>query len=357
MTILKFRNNEIFEINGSSKEPFDGDFSPQELADVLVQRWIPYCECRSCGKRDYCKYNNSGLSNCLENEDIQCGIAKKALENFILRTSHEIENDDQQKHQDYLDCVFYFCQYIFLSEIINGAFLDNEKLNHYGSYISHLFADILSIRDAINGFACCITKFPVLCNRQCLLLVEGKSEKLFIDNLKGKGKISNLFLFDVKSYNGKGNKLPKNIKMLIDDYISNGYTVFFQGDEDGSGDGSGFCKFKYFVNSGFTSPKEVFQFKFDLETAIPRIILYQILQENDYLIDKSFDEFNKLPTNLSINKLLKDIYGIDTDQNKLKVKIAKKAGGLLFNYRYNTVNVPSGYEEITKFFKFLRNIK
>jgi len=357
MTILKFRNNEIFEINGSSKEPFDGDFSPQELADVLVQRWIPYCECRSCGKRDYCKYNNSGLSNCLENEDIQCGIAKKALENFILRTSHEIENDDQQKHQDYLDCVFYFCQYIFLSEIINGSFIDYEKLDYYGSKISYLFADILSIRDVINGFAGCITKFPALCNKQSLLLVEGKSEKTFIDYIKGKGDISNLFLFDVLDYKGKNNKLPKKIQMLLDDYVSKGYSIYFQGDEDGSGDGSGFCKFKSFVDSGISSPEKVFQFKFDFETAIPRIILYQILQENGFLIDASFDDFNNLPATLSINKSLKDKYGIDTDKNKLKVKIAKKAGGLLFNYRYNTVNVPSGYEEITKFFKFLRNIK
>ncbi|ADQ78790.1 hypothetical protein Palpr_0634 [Paludibacter propionicigenes WB4] len=356
MDLIEFKNIEIFEINGSSKIKFEGLYSPIELAREFTKRWIPYYECHKCGKGDYCKFAIPYFGDNYYKQDIQCGVAKKALENYILRTFHVLNNANKQKQQNYVDSAFYFFKYIYLSEQLNGLFINDDKLEYLGKYSISLLTEILSLRDVLNKFGKDFKMFSELYNGQSLLLVEGKSELKFIEYLGGDDILSNSFTFIVESYNGKGNKLPKRIEMLIEDYQTKGYSIYIQGDEDGDGDGSGYDKFKYYVDKGTISKKNIFQFKYDFESSIPIEILFHILQELGYLKDNSLDDLIKLPKNKSINTILKEKFDIDTEKNKLKTQIAKKIGNIIFNSTYKETEKYNEFE-LFKFTRFLDRIK
>lgn len=356
MDLLIFKDIEIFEVNGSSKVNFGGSFTPNEFVRELIERWIPFYECHKCGKGDYCKYTVPYPSNPKRKQDIQCGVAQKALENYIMRTFHVLDNANKQKQQQYIDSAFYFFKYIYLSEQLNGVFIDNDKLDYWGEYSTYFFKEMLSVRDILNEFGKNFKVFPEIYKGQSLLLVEGETELKFIENLRGDSNFSSTLYFIADSYKGKGNKLPKRIQMLIDDYIAKGYSIYFQGDEDGNGDGSGYDKFKYYVENGSVPIQNIFQFKYDFESSIPRKLLHYILQELGYLKDISREKFNNRPEDRSINAILKEEYGINTESYKLKTQIAKKLGKIIFHFDRSDMEKLKK-SELHGFINFIQNIR
>ena len=356
MDSIVFESNEIFEINGSSKAKFSGEFRPDALADKLIEEWIPYYECHKCGKGDYCKYAIPHSANPLRKLDIKCGVAKEALRNFVHRTIFVLEQDSWIRRQKYLDAAFYFYKYVIESEQWNGTFIDNAKLDWWGEYSKKFFGEIIPIRDTLNELGNCLKEFPELYEGTSILLVEGEAEMTFISNLKGDGEYSNIWRFVVDSYGGKSNKLPRRIKMLLDDYKDKGYTIYIQGDEDGTGNGTGCDKFVEYVNQNYLDKNRIFQFQYDFETSIPLKLLYQVLIELGYLESVTLDSFINKLGGKSVNKGLLEHFDIDTEKNGLKKKIARIVGNAIFHIDHK-VKDKFNETELGRFVLFLENIQ
>lgn len=356
MDSVVFESNEIFEINGSSKVKFNGEYRPDALADKLIEAWIPNYECHKCGKGDYCKFTVPHSANPLRKMDIKCGVAKEALQNFIHRTIFVLENDSWVRRQKYLDAAFYFNKYVIDSEQWNGTFIDNEKLDWWGDYTKKFFGEIIPIRDTLNELGNCLKEFTELYEGTSILLVEGEAELTFIANLKGDGEYYKNWRFVVDSYGGKGNKLPRRIKMLLDDYKEKGYTIYIQGDEDGTGNGIGYDKFVEYVNQNYLDKNRIFQFKYDFESSIPIKLLYQVLIELSYLKSVTLEYFTSKFGNESVNKSLLEHFKIDTKKNGLKKKIARVVGNAIFHIDHK-VRDKFNTTELGRFVLFLENIK
>ena len=78
--------------------------------------------------------------------------------------------------------------------------------------------------------------------------------------------------------------------------------------------------------------------------------LGQILDEIN-----TINDFNKYSPNKSINTILKEEYGIETDKNKLKTKIAKKLGNIIFHLDRNDLEELKEYE-FYRIIKFIDSI-
>ncbi|WP_439185759.1 hypothetical protein [Carboxylicivirga taeanensis] len=356
MNSIEFENIKIYEINGYTRKSLNGEFTPLELSEKLVNEWIPYYECHKCGKGDYCKYTIPHPANPLRKRDIKCGVAIDALKNFVNKTIFVLDNASRSKKQKYLDAAFHFYKYVIESEQWNGSFIDNEKLDWWGKHAVKFYSEILPIRDTLNELGNCLKEFPELYEGTSLLLVEGESEKAFVENLRSDGEISKTWQFIVESYGGKGNKLPKRIKMLLDDYQKKGYLIYIQGDEDGNGDGTGFDKFKEYVNQSYIVKQNIFQFKYDFESSIPKKLLYHVLLDFGYLENVSFEKFRRVTEDRPMNSCLLKEFNIDTNIDNLKVRIAKAVGNAIFHIDFRILD--QFYEtELGAFVRFLEKIK
>ena len=340
-------------MNGQSSRPFNGNFSISELNEILIKEWIPYRSCCSCGKKDYCKFYNQ------VDESYQCGVAIKALNNFLQDTFFEVLNSTTNEKQKFLNSVFFFCKYVIQSEQINGVLINRENFNLHGWDLKAYSAMIPPIRETLNEFSKNLKELPKLYCETSILLVEGQSEMILINNLRGNKNEFRFWNFLVDCYYGRSNKTRNRLKILLDKYQENGYHVYLEGDQDGRGEGNkNYNEFRDFINDGYLSNDNVFQFKYDLETAIPKKTVYNFLMENSLLIDESFFSFDaKIQTKRkSINDCLLDVYGIDMERFNLKKRIAEYVGKFYF------VVLPEEEKhfkesELGKFVEFLDRIK
>lgn len=355
-TTIKFESIQIIEINGFSRKAFNGEYTITKLIDHLVAEWMPSYACGGCGKNEHCKYSTSIPENSLEDKDSPCRFAVAALSNFVINTSSVLFGATNDTKQKYLDSAFFFCKYILESEQLNSILTDQDKFTNYGWNSKVYSALIIPIRDTLNEFSKCLKDIPELFLETPILLVEGQSEMVFIENLRGNGNSFRSWFFIVDSYYGKDSKKPSRIKMLLDKYKKIGYSIYLQGDEDGTGDGSGYDKFKSYISDSYLSQEKIFQFKYDFETAIPKNILFKTLVDFSLLKNVSFKEFDNKTNGKSINESLKEEFGIDTKINSLKKQIAISVGKACF-----TID-PKDEEkfkqsELGHFITYLNNIK
>lgn len=102
--VIDLKEVSILDIYGVERIPFRIDAATSEqLADILVQEWIPYMECHKCGRSDYCKYAQPHPVNPHKKREIKCGVAETALRNFINRTfslATTLSLEDRQKYLD-----------------------------------------------------------------------------------------------------------------------------------------------------------------------------------------------------------------------------------------------------------------
>jgi len=325
-TILKFEKNQIFEINGFSKKDIIGEFDVLQLAEILADEWIPFNDCVGCGKQKYCKYGISSSTDTSNRESFRCNFAVNSLKNFIVNTSHTIVDSSNTIKQEYLDSAYYFTTYILKSELLNSILVDNEKFKHYGWDAKAYSGMIIPIRDVLNKLSENLKCIPDLFMRTSILLVEGESEVVFINSTRGIGEVSRMEHFNVECYTGGGNKKLARIEMLLNKYKDMGYSIYFQGDRDGKENKTGFESFFQYVESGYLEKENIFQFKFDFETALPKKLLFDILIKFDELNDITFEEFDKKTNDKSINDNLLKEFNINTKTKSLKKRIAHEAG-------------------------------
>jgi|GEM_PF-2239998 len=354
--IIRFNSVQILEINGFSRKEFQGEFTVVELVNNLVVEWLPMSSCRNCGRHKNCKYSVYNIEKDLRSPGVQCGFAAEALKNFILNTSFVLSNADNCKKQKYLDCAYYFCWYIFKSEQLNKIVTEQDLFKQWGWDSKAYSSEIIGLRDTLNNLSKCIKDFPELFFKTSVLFVEGESEEIFIENVRGKDTYFRAWRFNVECYNGKDNKRNARINMLLDDYKEKGYSIYFQGDEDGRGDGSGYDRFKSHINKGYLTKEDIFQFKYDFETAIPRKLLFETLQDLGYLGNVTFNEFNIKTKEGSINDNLKMKFYVDTKSNGLKKKVAESIGKACFCVNPKNKN-DFDKSELSRFIMFLNKIK
>lgn len=320
-----FKHIKLLSIDGNTRIDLKGIYDADALSDRLIEEWIPYFECHKCGKGDYCKYTQPAPGNPKHKLDIKCGVAKDALSNFIHLTFHFLDNANEKQKQDYLDGAYHFYDFVIKAEQHIGFYISKEKIEWRGNKNSIMtLADIITLRDILNRLGDSMKSFPDFDSGSSLLLVEGETEKVFLEKLKESGSTWFVWLI-IESYGGKPNKLPKRIQMLINDYKRKGYKVYFQGDADGK-EGN---MFKEFIDKKTIPAENAFQFKFDFETAIPSGLLWDTLNELNLINNATLDSFRDKMSirNEPISKILLREYSLDIETHKMN--IAKKAGEIL----------------------------
>lgn len=260
----------VLDIYGASRVELQGDYSADRLANELTKTWIPYVECdRKCSRADYCKYTQPSPYHKDRLTDIRCGAVVAALANFVRSTFHILESLPPQRIETYLDAAFYLTQFVLSAEHTLGTLADKDTVEWYGEYAPQLFGHITRLREELNIMAGLLSVIPEFRARRGVLFVEGRTEKAFLQKLKESHAVMFLHLI-VETYEGAGNRRPKRIQMLIENYREQGYEVFIQGD----GDGKGKTAFDELVRLGSVAKDCTFVFAHDFESSILRPLLF-----------------------------------------------------------------------------------
>ncbi|MBM2817118.1 MAG: hypothetical protein HW421_3880 [Ignavibacteria bacterium] len=315
---IQFTNIKLLNMGGNTRDDFNGKYNADELSDFLIEKWIPYFECNKCGKSDYCKYTVPSKVK-FKKQDIKCGVAKDALRNYLNYTFHLITDADLKQKQNYIDSAYYFYKFVISTEQNNGSFIWKDHLDWWNNYAPRLFGYTVELRNILNNLAKCMKVFPQMFSGSNFLLVEGESEKDFIETLNEFSYII------VETYKGKGNKKLNRTQMLIENYVNNGYIVYLQCDADGK-EGR---MYQSYIDAKLIQEDNCFQFTFDFETSIPSKLLYYCLVQLEFLSNVTIEDFIQ-KTEIrkeSIAKILKNEFGIEIESKKRD--LAKKLGELI----------------------------
>lgn len=343
----------LFDIYGVERTPIDGEFDAKALADIMVREWIPYMECHKCGKGDYCKFAQPHKWNPHKKLEIKCGVAETALRNFVDRTLASIAPLDPASKQAWLDGAFFLTKFTLEAEQSIGSTINAGFLDWMSSFSPATFGRITHIRDTLNSLAQCLGPLPGFYSKRNLLLVEGWTEKAFIDKLK-ESHMSWFLDLLVECYDGKGNRRSKRIAMLLDKYRDIGYRIYAQGDADGKPEDV----FKGLVDSGTLGIGSTFTFKHDFESAVPLSMLIRAMRRIGVPIGFKPSDLKASLTAKprSVNQALLDDFHVDTASFKLD--LASEIGAMLNDYQFvwwQDANFMSS--ELGQFMSFLQNME
>lgn len=231
MLKLDVNNLTLLDISGTSRIPLEGEVTIEELISLMTSKWIPYIECHKCGRYDYCKFRAPPHHiNPKRSQEKKCGVTQSVLQNFINSCFPLLVKCGYKEKQEILDASFYFIDYINTTEALIGGYLNTEIVDFFGSYGPNLFGTIITMRIKLDKIAYHLKLIPEFHTTKGYLLVEGKSEKTFVESLKG-----TIGWFDeilVESYDGKGNKSPSKLLILAKKLNQTGYDLYIQGDQD-----------------------------------------------------------------------------------------------------------------------------
>ncbi len=268
-TRKSFKNTLSIKIpNSTERKQIGYSYALESLKVLLRDTWISWWECAKCGRKDYCKF---ALPN--KTRDLQCGVAVTVLENFLEFTYATFETGDFETRQNYLDAAYYLVTFVWECEIDIGRLMNRRHVRLWAETLEthgapKLFSVIVRARQNLDGLASHLHHLPNFPSAEAILFVEGRSEKTLIDSLSDSG----LWHFQhlrVQNYKGRSNRKPQKLQLWVEDMVSKGYTLFLQGDSDGSLNDT-FLELK----KKLKLPEErTFAFNFDLETAIPAEIL------------------------------------------------------------------------------------
>ena len=185
--MLKLDLNNLTSLvkHGTSRIPLKGEVTSEELISLMAGKWIPYIECHQCGRYDYCKFRaNPHHINPNRSLEKQCGVTESVLKNYVNSCFPLLMKCGSKEKQKFLDASFYFIDYINTTEALIGGYLNTEIVDFYGSYGPSLFGTIVTLRTKLDKIACHLKLIPEFHTTKGYLLVEGKSEKTFVETLK-----------------------------------------------------------------------------------------------------------------------------------------------------------------------------
>jgi len=307
----------IFDIYGIKNITLLGQFDPNSLAQKLIEEWIPYIDCeRKCPRSDYCKYTKPSPYHPARLIDVKCGIGVNTLKNFVSCTFHILEKLSPENIENYLDGAFYLSQFVLHAEGTVGFCIDNDIIKAFGEYAPAIFGNVARLRDELNKIGALFKHIPEFRSVKGVLFVEGWTEKELLEKLRESHSFWFLNL-NLEVYEGKGNRRPKRIQMLLDKYKKLGYKIYIQGDADGQRSEI----FKELVRKGSVTKECTFIFKYDFESSLPPTLFLKALHELGEISEVGIDEFIKkvYPFDCSADKKVQEIFGIKCEPIKLDI--------------------------------------
>ena len=305
----------IFDIYGIKNITLSGHYDSDSLAQKLIDEWVPYIDCgRKCPKSDYCKYTKPNPYHPDILTDVKCGIGVDTLRNFTRSTFHILEKLSPENVENYLEGAFYLSQFVLSAEATVGTCINKYTIEWWDTYAPAVFGHVTKLRDQLNKLGSVFQHIPEFRSANGVLFVEGWTEKEFLEKLRESHSFWFLHL-NIEVYDGSGNRRPKRIQMLLDNYVKLGYKIYIQGDADGKNSEI----FNELVRKGSVTEDCTFVFKYDFESSVPLDLLLQALQALEEIPEVKLDDFvNKLsPLDCSVVKKIKEVFGIDLDPLKL----------------------------------------
>jgi hypothetical protein len=347
MTIAHFDSVPFRDIYGDKKGVIEGDFDVQSLSDYLIEYWVSYVECHHCPRGNTCKFAVPHPKWEWKKLEIQCGVKSEFIKNFVALTFDEYIGAGSDVQERLLSATFYLSEYAIMSEQQIGWTIDDAWLKNLGTYGKTFLGNIVHLREKLTYAAQDLSYVPNLYSRKPILLVEGQSEKAFIDKLR---ESHNSWFTDLRTevYGGNGNAHPRRIQMRLDKYVEDGYTCYMQGDKDGKEKGS----FEKLIKHKVVEEKNTFLFDFDFESAIPRKLLLIALQNLDLLLDVDSKVFlEKTDNKSSICIQIKVVF--DVNLEPYKVQLADEIGWLFNSSEFHWYQEKSNFMEKTELGRFL----
>lgn len=314
MDLSKYK---IFDIYGIRNINLEGNYTAESLADKLIEEWIPSVECdRKCYRSDYCKFTEPSPYHPDRLTDVRCGVVVNSLRLFIKTSFPILEALPSDKVQYYLDGAFYYSQFILNAEHMIGMCMDKDVFEDYGEYAPAIFGHTTKLRDDLNNLGSVFQHIPEFRSKKGVLFVEGRTEKAFLEKLKESH--SSWFLhLNIEVYDGTGNRRPKRIQMLLENYQKQGYKVYIQGDADGKDSKI----FNELTRKGSVKESDTFVFKHDFESSVPLNMFLSALYELELLEKEKHSEYvSKIKESKeSIVKIIKSEFKIDLAPYKLEL--------------------------------------
>jgi len=345
---------EMLTYDGVGRKKLKGRFSVEELATLFIEEWIPYTECRrSCGRSDYCKYVEP-YPDCPDRlKDIKCGVAVEAMRNFVRGTFRLLKGLRRPKIPHYLDGAFYLCRVVHGAEQAIGLCVNEEVVRWFGESAPSIYGHIARLRKEWDSLNRALRHISDFYSQTRVLFVEGKSEKLFVERL-GKPGVQLLPDLEIEVYGGKGNRRPKVIKMLLDNYVHKGYKVYIEGDADGKNTDT----FLSLVKNSKVDGGHTFQFSHDFETGVPPPLLLASLKHLGHLRDVTLEAFTEAvgASQGSVLPIIKQKFGLDIEPIKLRLAkaVAETLNARLRKCLHSTRFMQT---ELGKFIQFVRKAR
>jgi len=346
-TTISFTKLPVLDIYGDKVGEISGEYNAGSLGDYLVEQWVGYVECHKCPRSETCKYAEPLPGSDWKKKEIICGVKADVIRNFIKLSFETLSKCDEEQKEKLLAAAYYLAEFSIDAETQVGILINDNWLDYLGKYAPNFFARIVHLRETLNQAAQVLAYIPHLYDRKPILLVEGQSEKAFLDKLR-EAHISWFSDLRVEVYGGSGNKHPKRIQMRLDKYIEDGYTCFMQGDKDGREKD----EFKRLIRQGAVKEENIFQFEFDFETAVPPRLLLTALKNMGHLekVDEA-DFVSKIDRSKSACTLIQEHYGVDI--GPLKIDLADETGWIMSDKRFHWFQDKSNFMEETELGRFL----
>jgi len=347
MNVAIFNKIPFKDIYGDKKGFIDGKYDSNSLSEHLISCWVSYIECHHCPRENTCKFAKPHPKWGWKKLEIQCGVKSEFIKNFVALTFEEYVEVDSLTQEKLLSATYHLAEYVALSETQIGWAIDSEWLENFGEYGKSFLTNIVHLRERLSQAAQDLSFLPNLYSKKPIILVEGQSEKAFLDKLR---ESHNIWFTDLRTevYGGSGNAHPRRIQMRLDKYSEDGYVCFMQGDKDGKDKGS----FEKLIKQGAVLEKNTFLFRFDFESSIPRELLFQALTNLQLTNNISEEEFLSNTNNeASICTQLNAVF--DLDIATYKVQIADELGWILNNSDFHWYQDKNNFMEETELGRFL----
>jgi len=309
---------------GLEREPITGSFSQDGLAQLFIEHWVPYYECHKCSRVDYCKFPIPVEPGSPRMLDIQCGVVVAGVRNFVHATYPSLSSLSPDQLQGYLDGAYHLSRFLFDTEVRIGSAMDRDYIDYLEDTSPSFFGRFVHLREHLNGMAASLSTIPELHAERGILLVEGQSEKAFIERLK----LSHLMWFlklEVDTYKGSSRRRPSHLEMLAKRLADQGYRVYIQGDADGTG----VDIFDALVQKGFVAPEDTFGFEHDFESAVPLPLAFSALRNLGYLQDQTDEELTEIAhsSHERLNEILHEQFNVNLDD--IKVEFAEAVADII----------------------------
>ncbi len=111
---------------------------PKELIEDLAAHWVRYIECHKCGWFSHCQYPQRFPGQPHRARDIQCGVALRALTNFVQSWWSAFVQMDVAQKQHFLDALFWWTEYVSEAVFSLGRISDVDHLTWCGPELAAL---------------------------------------------------------------------------------------------------------------------------------------------------------------------------------------------------------------------------